>query len=663
MKKGVLLFAVFMLFMLTKEAIAEEPAYNVKERVMDFNLTGEINLHKTSQDWLLSHVIAKLSFFPREDYRQEVLSLETIPESTNVNGTALRFFWKDPLFETQQFKVNARVKATNNFVPVNKVIGFPLQSFGGEEYYLQHGEHIDSENPDIIAVASELAEGESNMYNVIFNIVKWIEDNINYSLNTLTAEVAQSASWTLKNRYGVCDEITSLFVAMLRSLGIPAKYVSGVAYTNWDDRNDWGPHAWAEVYFPTIGWVPFDLTYKQYGYVDASHIKLKESLDSSEPSTNYEWRGRNVELSTKPLDMKVRTVDMVPDEYDDISFQAKVSKESVGFGSYNLVFVEIENMRDYFQITDFQLSKPKELELLGKNRRLVLLEPFEKKIITWIVKVPKQLDRHSRYIFPISVYTQKNQSSKTEFDSTIDDETYSLSVMESLSDSLEENEEKVISKSLELKCSPLKEFFYTDEKVKFECKLKNKGNTFLQGIKLCFEDCETLDLGISQEYTKNFNVTETKQGIKEYVINASNREVSEQDSFIVKVSDLPKISIADLEYPVNVSFDEEFSVTFLLRKESISTPKDVKLKVSLGHHTAEWNFTELLADKPFKISMNGSILEKRTPGLISLTYKDARNRQYSEEEKFGIILNRLTFGQKIRFFFNRFAAWLAGILF
>ncbi len=65
---------------------------------------------------------------------------------------------------------------------------------------------------------------------------------------------------------GVCEHYVSAFVVMLRTLGIPARLVSGFgsgdynAFTNYYEVRANDAHAWAEVYFPGYGWVPFDPT-------------------------------------------------------------------------------------------------------------------------------------------------------------------------------------------------------------------------------------------------------------------------------------------------------------------------------------------------------------------------------------------------------------------
>jgi transglutaminase-like putative cysteine protease len=69
----------------------------------------------------------------------------------------------------------------------------------------------------------------------------------------------------LRNRRGVCQDFAHLQVGCLRSLGLPARYVSGYVLTRPPpgQRRLVGAdasHAWISVFFPGTGWVDFDPT-------------------------------------------------------------------------------------------------------------------------------------------------------------------------------------------------------------------------------------------------------------------------------------------------------------------------------------------------------------------------------------------------------------------
>lgn len=65
---------------------------------------------------------------------------------------------------------------------------------------------------------------------------------------------------------GFCDYSASAMVVMLRSVGVAARYASGFGMGEYDYRQEaWAvtgrnAHAWAEVYFPGLGWIEFEPT-------------------------------------------------------------------------------------------------------------------------------------------------------------------------------------------------------------------------------------------------------------------------------------------------------------------------------------------------------------------------------------------------------------------
>ena len=288
MKKLVLLAILFVLI----PSVLADWFYNSQNIVASINIQGDAEVVPLTPSGYIESATINMTFFPKQTDTQELLKFYTSPKA-ELTDKALKFTWKNPEGSIG-FRVDADVKTINNIVKIRQKIDFPIQELPDDVIpYTKPSETIDSGNEGIIRIASELARGEDDLYAAVFKIADWTKNNINYNLSTLTAEVSQKASWVLENRQGVCDELTSLFIALLRAVGIPARFVSGLSYTNSDlFPEKWGPHGWAEVYFPGYGWVPFDVTYGEFGWVDPTHIKFKDSIDSDEPSTYYQWLGR-----------------------------------------------------------------------------------------------------------------------------------------------------------------------------------------------------------------------------------------------------------------------------------------------------------------------------------------------------------------------------------
>jgi len=238
-----------------------------------------------------------------------------------------------------------------------------------------------------------LIKEEDDLFFAVYNLAEWTKENIEYNLSTLTAEVLQPSSWVLENKQGVCDELTNLFISMSRSVGIPARFVSGMAYTNLKD--EWGNHGWAEVFFPGVGWVPYDVTYGQYGWIDPSHLKLKEGKDSGSPSAEYAWRASGVDLNLGDLETKTEVVGLGGKVVSPIEFSVVPLKKSVGFGSFVPLEVTVKNLKDYYLVTNLYVVKAP--GVLGDNSKRVLLKPNEERVVHWIVQVPDNLDENYVY--------------------------------------------------------------------------------------------------------------------------------------------------------------------------------------------------------------------------------------------------------------------------
>jgi hypothetical protein len=73
-------------------------------------------------------------------------------------------------------------------------------------------------------------------------------------------------TFLFRDKEGVCEQYVTALVVMARTLGIPARLVTGYGsgvynqLTGYYEVRASDAHSWAEVYFPSYGWVPFDPT-------------------------------------------------------------------------------------------------------------------------------------------------------------------------------------------------------------------------------------------------------------------------------------------------------------------------------------------------------------------------------------------------------------------
>jgi transglutaminase-like putative cysteine protease len=321
--------------------VAEIPTdwiYKANEARIRLNLSMPIDVVYTS-DSRVESLEVKNSFFIRDcdSYEKSCLSRDSYPDSSMfpddyvyssdfVDINSISYFpvvpdisysldqsemiYDLPVKESygrdyiRKYSVGyfADLSVRPNHVIVKSKVHFPMTSkiVPGEYLkYMNPGMTIDSNDPDIVSLAQSLSSGIDDAFEVSYIFARWVNENINYSLDSMTSSVSEKASWVLLNRRGVCDEMTSLYIAMLRSVGIPARYVSGISYTNSNlFSSRWGFHGWAQVYLPPYGWVDFDPTYGEYGYSDLGHIALKYSVDSGESSVRSMLKSYDSRLIT-----------------------------------------------------------------------------------------------------------------------------------------------------------------------------------------------------------------------------------------------------------------------------------------------------------------------------------------------------------------------------
>ncbi len=122
---------------------------------------------------------------------------------------------------------------------------------------------IDSNDEKIMRKASQIAGDEKNLWEAAKKINNWLFKEI----RKVPVAGVPSSIQVLDSMEGDCNEHTFLFVALARSIGLPADVCTGLAYYN----GKFYYHAWPRVFVGS--WIEMDPTLNQ-PLVDATHIKL-----------------------------------------------------------------------------------------------------------------------------------------------------------------------------------------------------------------------------------------------------------------------------------------------------------------------------------------------------------------------------------------------------
>ena len=93
--------------------------------------------------------------------------------------------------------------------------------------------------------------------NDLLELMAWVQRVLCYAPGT--SEVHSELVHVVASGCGVCQDFTHLFIALVRSWGIPARYVMGYLDAGICLEDEvLATHAWAEVLTPGVGWLGFD---------------------------------------------------------------------------------------------------------------------------------------------------------------------------------------------------------------------------------------------------------------------------------------------------------------------------------------------------------------------------------------------------------------------
>ena len=132
-----------------------------------------------------------------------------------------------------------------------------------EAYFTQ----LPSLSLEVRALADSLLAHQTSNYDRATALVRWFQQEFVYTLQLpRTSREATLDHFLLTRRAGHCEYFSTAMTVLLRTQGIPAREVNGFVGGSWSPFGDYlavtqnQAHAWVEVWFPELGWVPFDPT-------------------------------------------------------------------------------------------------------------------------------------------------------------------------------------------------------------------------------------------------------------------------------------------------------------------------------------------------------------------------------------------------------------------
>jgi transglutaminase-like putative cysteine protease len=137
----------------------------------------------------------------------------------------------------------------------------------------------------LAAFARRVFTGGRPLLSAAAALMHAIHDEFQFDPGATT--ITTPATRVLEERHGVCQDFAHLQIACLRSLGLPARYVSGYLLTDPPPGQPRlvgadASHAWLSVWCPRNGWVDLDPT--NAVIPDSRHVSIAWGRDYGDVS-------------------------------------------------------------------------------------------------------------------------------------------------------------------------------------------------------------------------------------------------------------------------------------------------------------------------------------------------------------------------------------------
>jgi transglutaminase-like putative cysteine protease len=168
--------------------------------------------------------------------------------------------------------------------------------------YLQYGGPI-CDCPQLLEVATSLRPREgASLGKLCLQLMQMVDQKYTYEKGVTTA--ASPITEILQHGRGVCQDFTHLMIGLARTLGIPARYVSGFVHRDGERTRGYAQtHAWCELFIPSTGWIGFDPT--NNCLIGKNFVKVAIGRDFRDvPPNRGVYRGKGEETIRVAVDIE-----------------------------------------------------------------------------------------------------------------------------------------------------------------------------------------------------------------------------------------------------------------------------------------------------------------------------------------------------------------------
>jgi hypothetical protein len=131
-------------------------------------------------------------------------------------------------------------------------------------------------------------------------------------------------------------------------------------------------------------------------------------------------------------------------------------------------------------------------------------------------------------------------------------------------------------------------------------------------------------------------------GIREIPISLNHEDVSKFSEVKQEVREYPKVEISKAVYPKEVSYGDEYQISFTI--SGTNEPKDLKVNLHVNSLSKTWRLDQLLVDRQFVISLDSKDLYPKNNDMsIKIVYDDDNDVSYNIEKAYDISLVDIPF--------------------
>lgn len=143
-------------------------------------------------------------------------------------------------------------------------------------------------NGEIKEIAQKITQGVNNDLEKVRAIYDHIIDELTYSKDDPKVCGIGDSLLTLQYKKGICTDYHSLFISLVRSLEIPAKFEMGFPVSSKKEGKINGYHCWAKFYIDGKGWIPVDISEADkhpekrdyfFGHIDENRVHFTTGRD------------------------------------------------------------------------------------------------------------------------------------------------------------------------------------------------------------------------------------------------------------------------------------------------------------------------------------------------------------------------------------------------